>query len=373
MYNSKKGITYVFGAGRLNKLNSDSLKAEEFFYGYQYFAKKIKDLKIIEMEFPINSNNKILEFVDKVLRKITQLPIYTKDILFVKNYNILKNTQKLILTTDLLALSMLPFLVVVKIFHKIDIFVIVMGLFGRQPKNRAVKIFQNIFIGILNKVTKCYVFLGRGEYSNAVSMKPKNSNKFRFLPFCIDTKFWKANNSDLINNKDGILFIGNDGKRDYKLVEKIAKSLPEINFTFITSQIKEVELKNVNLIKGSWGENLLSDEEIRKYYQNSKLTIIPLIETYQPSGQSVALQSMSCGTPVMISETKGFWDKEKFIHDENIVFIKNNDLGIWVNEIKKYYFNEDYLKKISITGISTINDEFNLSSFNSNLEKIIYQ
>ena len=217
MYNSNESITYVFGAGRLNKLSSGSIKAKEFFYGYQYFSKKIKDLKIIEMEFPTNSKNRVLGFIDKALRKITKLPIYTKDILFIKNYKILKNTKKLIITTDLLALSILPFLILIKILYRIDIFVIVMGLFGRHPKNKIIEFFQNFYIGILNKVTKCYIFLGNGEYNNAIAIKPKNLDKFKFLPFSIDTKFWKTDNNYKLEKKEGILFIGNDGKRDYNL------------------------------------------------------------------------------------------------------------------------------------------------------------
>ena len=39
--------------------------------------------------------------------------------------------------------------------------------------------------------------------------------------------------------------------------------------------------------------------------QESKITIIPLKNTLQPSGQSVALQSMANGTPVLISKTDG--------------------------------------------------------------------
>ena len=35
---------------------------------------------------------------------------------------------------------------------------------------------------------------------------------------------------------------------------------------------------------------------------------MPLVETLQPSGQSVALQSMSMGLPVLITKTEGFWD-----------------------------------------------------------------
>ena len=371
MYKSDKAITYVFGAGRLSKLNSNSIKAREFFYGYQHLSKN-NDLEIIEMDFPNNSNNKFLKYLDKILRKITKFPIYTKDILHRKNFKILKKTDKLIITTDLLALSILPFLLVVKLFNKLDIFIIVMGLFGRQSNNLIIKFFQNIYMSLLNSITKSYIFLGNGEFKNALSLNPKNSNKFKFLSFCIDTEFWKPSNSPS-QEKEGILFIGNDGKRDYKLVEKIAESLPEINFTFITSQIIENSLSNVNLIKGSWGKEILTDEEIRKYYQNSRLTIIPLIETFQPSGQSVALQSMSCGTPVMITDTKGFWDKEEFINNKNIIFVKENKIDLWVGKIKEFYYSDKLLKNLSNNGVLTINNQFKLSRFDTNLEKIIYE
>ena len=63
----------------------------------------------------------------------------------------------------------------------------------------------------------------------------------------------------------------------------------------------------MKLIEGHWNYEILSDEELKEIYNNAILTIIPLKDSLQPSGQSVALQSMSSGTPVMISKTSGFW------------------------------------------------------------------
>ena len=63
------------------------------------------------------------------------------------------------------------------------------------------------------------------------------------------------------------------------------------------------------MIKGHWNKQLISDEELRKIYSDASLSIIPIRNSYQPSGQSVALQSMSMGVPVMITYTDGFWDK----------------------------------------------------------------
>ena len=44
------------------------------------------------------------------------------------------------------------------------------------------------------------------------------------------------------------------------------------------------------------GESALSDKDLAKLYQNARFTFLPISNTPQPSGQSVALQSMACGT-----------------------------------------------------------------------------
>ena len=56
--------------------------------------------------------------------------------------------------------------------------------------------------------------MGDGEYNFAKSNYPKAVDKFIYLPFCVDTEFWSPRQE---NNKKGVLFVGNDGKRDYEL------------------------------------------------------------------------------------------------------------------------------------------------------------
>ena len=57
-------------------------------------------------------------------------------------------------------------------------------------------------------------------------------------------------------------------------------------------------------------------------YENSKLTIVPLKNSIQPSGQSVSLQSMSMNTPVIITKTDGFWDSKYFRHKKIFSLLK---------------------------------------------------
>ena len=143
------------------------------------------------------------------------------------------------------------------------------------------------------------------------------------------------------------MFIGNDSKREFDKVVEISKILKNYNFIFVTSNIKKNVLgKNVTLINGNWNQGLLSDLEIKDIYNKGLLTVMPLKNTFQPSGQSVTLQSMSMGVPVLISKTKGFWDYSKFKNNKDIFFIENNDPESWALKIKEIIQNKSLRNQI---------------------------
>ena len=106
-------------------------------------------------------------------------------------------------------------------------------------------------------------------------------------------------------------------------------------------------------------------------YSQSKLTIIPLKNSLQPSGQSVALQSMSMNTPVIITQTDGFWDVENFKHKENIYFIDKNKVSDWEIAIEELENDEKIYQKIQINAKSLIDQKFNTLEFGKNLFNIV--
>ena len=62
-----------------------------------------------------------------------------------------------------------------------------------------------------------------------------------------------------------------------------------------------------------------------------KMVILPLKNSLQPSGQSVAMQAMATKTPVLISKTMGFWNFEDF-KDKKTFFVEPNDLDNWIEK-----------------------------------------
>ena len=132
----KKSITYVFGNGRTQKIESSKNIASEFFYGYFQFLDENMNINIIENNIDKSKFfQKVFLFIDKILRKLTNLPFYLNEICSLKNYKKLNSTEVLIITNDRLALSILPIVLLKKIFNNFQVNVFVMGFFGKEkPK-----------------------------------------------------------------------------------------------------------------------------------------------------------------------------------------------------------------------------------------------
>ena len=195
----------------------------------------------------------------------------------------------------------------------------VMGLYSKKLKYKKFKFLQNFVINFLVNSLDNLFFLGKGELERAKKIK-NNHEKFHFVSFSIDQDFWTSNTSSDLRNKEKIIFVGNDGNRDTKLLLEIAKFFNNFEFIFVSKleSLKNIELDNVKVLGDGWAKEGLNDKELKSLYLDARLTILPLKESSQPSGQSVALQSMSLGTPVLISETEGFWDKDLFRDNKEI-------------------------------------------------------
>ena len=371
----KKSITYIFGNGRTEKIKSSDEFASEFFYGYIELLNENEEIEIIENNLDKSKTfSKLFLIVDKILRKLTNLPFYFNEICSFRNLKKTYQSDVLIITNDRLALSMIPLLIIVKLFKSFQINVFVMGFFGKE-RPKYFYWLQKFFMVVLIKLCNNFLFLGMGEFNSATNKYKKYKEKFKYFPFCVDYVFWTK---DLPNyNKklysSDIIFVGNDGNRDFSMLIEIARNLPKLKFNILSSEIQN-NLKlpeNINLIKSNWNQSLLSDNEMRKYFSESKISIIPLKNSLQPSGQSVALQSMVCKTPVMISKTKGFWDDKLFKNNENIIFIQENSVGSWVEKINESLNNIEKLNEVSKNSYSTVSTKLTMENFVSRLWEII--
>lgn len=354
-------VTYVFKTGRKEDLLKNTVRANDFFYGAKEFKKLGFDVNVIEFKKDYEKKSKFLTFFDRVLIKISGFPFSTSKLLTFKNFKIFFNSNVIFLVNESISISFIPFAFFLKFLKKTKINIFLMGITNLNKKKSKPSGIQKAITSLLFKLSNNVYFLGNGEQVFANSHYPKYAKKFKLVPFSVDYNFWSEPNNSKIHKKNGILFVGNDGQRDFDLLLKIAKNIKDLDFTFVTQKISVNKTlpSNVNLIRGSLHDKKLTDNELSELYCKSRIVILPLKESLQPSGQSVTLQSMASSTPVMISKTQGFWDFKNFQDKNNILLIEPNNLETWVKEIRVNYQNEDLLSKIATNAARLIFTKYN--------------
>lgn len=364
-------ITFIFSSPRKERYKKNLIEAKEFYYGIFNPVFKNKKIEIIEFEEPNSIFGQILSKVDFYLTKLVSLPFYTSKLTTKKNMKTLKKSSHVFLINENVGCSSI-FLLLLNKKNRNKTYLFVMGLYSKNIRFKLFKYIHYFLIKAVVKNVDFIFFLGKGEHEKAKSIHPRYKDKFFYFPFSIDYDFWNCEERKS-KEKDYILFVGNDGNRDAKLLLNIIKNLEQFQFKVVSKipELQSVVLSNLHVISGSWGEDVLSDVELRSLYKNARLTILPLKESSQPSGQSVALQSMSVGTPVLISKTSGFWDINEFIENKHIFFQKDDKQASWANSIKDIYNEIERLESVSKNAKELIKNKFDLVNFYRRMEKFL--
>ena len=80
---------------------------------------------------------------------------------------------------------------------------------------------------------------------------------------------------------------------------------------------------------------------------------------------------MSMGTPVIISNTEGFWDIKNFENNKNIKFVYKPLVEKWKTSIDDLLNNKDTYIKIASNGIDTVSSLYSSEIFFSKLKAIL--
>jgi glycosyltransferase involved in cell wall biosynthesis len=141
-------------------------------------------------------------------------------------------------------------------------------------------------------------------------------------------------------------------KKNVKLIIVGIKHSHDLNyFDYIKKKIPELHLQEKVIIK----ENV-SERDLPKYYSLADVFTI-FSKGYDPLPTTI-IESMACGTPVISTHFK---TREQFIvHNDNGVFVKENDISDWVMAVSKLMDDSQYRTRIIQNGLKTVQSQFDM-------------
>ncbi len=354
-------IRFIFSGGRRERWLNKKYSPSEFFYGFKELSNIYKNISFLEeIDFGMKLKKSFLSiFFRKLSFFLFNIPlemIYG----YLKTKKFLEFSDKdiLVATTNGIGLTLA---IVQKFgFLKCNFVFMAMGLIPKYSGFFKIIMFKFI----LNKTNIIVISLEEKKYLKKILPK----NNIKYIPFGVDNVFWKEKKIKI--QEEYILAIGNDNYRDWEtLLNSWEPSFP--NLKIVTSKPINNIKENVQIIRGDWKKNLLTDEQILSLYRGSKFVVVPLIDTIQPSGQSVCMQAMACNKPVIMSKISGLWDHTKLIHEENIFLVEPQNPFLLNKAVSKLLSDDILSKKLAENGRELVDKLYNIENMSINLKNYI--
>ncbi|MDP3512779.1 MAG: glycosyltransferase family 4 protein [Sulfuritalea sp.] len=308
-------ILFLFKNGRAARLASAGVHPTEFFYGYRELCAlgwpvSMLDEEDLGIRSPLPLPGRLLAVLGRALGG---LPIAALSSLArPENLQRLNQAAAIIATTNSFGvgaaiLKRLGYL-------KPVLFFLPMGL-ARNPLSPWLAPFYRWALNGTRILS-----ISRGEQVS-LSRALGAGVPVDYLPFGVDERFWQPGEAD----DDGyVLSIGNDESRDYATL--VAAWRPEYpRLRIVTRLPVPTTAANIEIIRGDWRSQILSDEEILRLYQRARFVVLAIRETLQPSGQSACLQAMACGKAVIFSDIQGLWDRQLMVDGESLLLTRPGD------------------------------------------------
>lgn len=208
---------------------------------------------------------------------------------------------------------------------------------------------------------------GEGELGPLRAWYGLSDGRLVVNQFGVDTAFWRPGGGP---TEGYVLSVGNDHRRDYELLMEVAERVKR-EFIVVTARpIARQVPSNVRLVRGTWHGGEVPDEELRTFYQRALCVVIPLMESMQPSGQSVCLQAMACGKPVILTRTQGLWSRAMMREGENVVFVPPGRSDALGAAIEGLLADPERRGRIGATARETVRREADIAGFAQRLEAL---
>lgn len=190
----------------------------------------------------------------------------------------------------------------------------------------------------------------------------ENRDRFVYLPFGVEDFTKKLSQEELDISEDFILSIGRSNRDWDWLIDCLTGTT--YNLKIICDQLHRTDLPaNIEVLNNVWFEDSY------RYFAKCRIAIIPIKEGKIGSGETVLLQTMSFGKPLIITSPSCLADD----------YVKNGETGIVIEKnkaellaaIDRLYNDDDLYKNISKNERKLYLEKHSIYSYGCNIGKKI--
>jgi glycosyltransferase involved in cell wall biosynthesis len=211
------------------------------------------------------------------------------------------------------------------------------------------------------------ILYGAGELAELLDRAPSLSGRVHVNCFGVDHEYWTPADAGRSNE---VVAIGNDGNRDWTTLLAAAPQIP-VRVRVLTRHPRPESLPpNVTWDEADWHRQVLSDQEVREIYRRAAVVVVPVRDVPQPSGQSVTLQAMACGRPVVLSRTRGLWAPETVHDGDDIVLVPPGDAEALAGAIRRLLQDRERAERIGVAARRNVEAGGSIADYAARLERI---
>ncbi|MES2308270.1 MAG: glycosyltransferase family 4 protein [Verrucomicrobiota bacterium] len=367
-----KPIVFFFRGGRTVRLAADGKFPTDLLYGYEYLSQKYP-VQILEQD-ELSPGIKRSWIQEKWLQYRMKRDGIKWD--HVEWYSTPENLAKLnearvIFTTtgsQGVALSIL------RQEKKLtaELIFLATGLCDYSDRDTFWRVIQKCAGDVI------WTSLSHGEIRQ---LEKKIGATVHYVPFGTDMDFWSPPENEAISDPPYVISVGNDAKRDYELLVKAWKSeYPELRIVTQRKLLNPLP-HNIKQVDSDWcfrptnvsqvNELLSQAEDLREMYRKSLFVVVPLQETFQPSGQSVTQQGMISKKAVLVSKIQGMWNDNLMVDQQNCYFVTPGNVKEFQNGVETLLNNKELRERLGKNGCKTVQEYFSTKNTAAELEKVL--
>ena len=199
---------------------------------------------------------------------------------------------------------------------------------------------------------------GAADRAYAIRQYGIAPERFSLFTHGIDAGFWRPLPNEPVS--DFVAAVGQDPSRNFELLARAPGRYPTVIVTRLDVRVPP-GADHVRVIAGDfYGAGTMSDQDLRRLYNQARAVVVPVKDTHQQSGYSVTIQAMCCGRPVIVTRTKGLWWPELMRDGENCLLVPPGDAEALGAAIGRIYNDSGLAVRLGRAARETAVAHFNL-------------